>query len=58
MELKEIACIVMPTYNEAANLRELLPRILEEANKIPTHDLHILILDDKSTDRTGEVVAE
>jgi dolichol-phosphate mannosyltransferase len=52
------ACIVMPTYNEAANLRELLPRILEAAGQIATHELHILIVDDNSPDGTALLVAE
>lgn len=52
------ACIVMPTYNEAANLRELMPRILQEAEKIPTHELHVLVVDDNSPDGTGLMVAE
>jgi dolichol-phosphate mannosyltransferase len=52
------ACIVMPTYNEAANLRELMPRILLEAEKIPTHELHVLVVDDKSPDGTRSMVAE
>jgi dolichol-phosphate mannosyltransferase len=52
------ACIVMPTYNEAANLPELLPRILKEAEKIPTHELHVLVVDDNSPDGTATVVSE
>ena len=52
------ACIIMPTYNEAANLAELLPQVFEQADKIPTHELHLLVVDDNSPDRTGSVVAE
>ena len=48
----------MPTYNEAANLRELLPRIFREAENIPTHELHLLVVDDKSPDGTAAVVSE
>lgn len=55
---KRAACIVMPTYNEASNLRELMPRILQEAEKIPTHELHVLVVDDNSPDGTGAMVAE
>src|ERR1700683_5473250 len=51
-------CIVMPTYNEAPNLRELMPRILREADKIPTHELHVLVVDDNSPDGTGSMVAD
>lgn len=52
------ACIVMPAYNEAANLLELLPRILQEAEKISTHELHVLVVDDNSPDGTAAVVSE
>lgn len=56
--MKNRVCIIMPTYNEAANLRELLPRILEEAEKIPSHELHVLVVDDNSPDGTASVVSE
>jgi len=52
------ACIVIPTYNEARNIGELLPRILKEAENIPTHELHIIVVDDNSPDGTGTVVSE
>lgn len=56
--MNKIACIVMPTYNEAANLSELLPKILEQQSRIPTHELHLLIVDDNSPDGTATVVSE
>jgi dolichol-phosphate mannosyltransferase len=52
------ACIVMPAYNEAANLLDLLPQIMQQAEKIPTHELHVLVVDDNSPDGTGAVVSE
>jgi glycosyltransferase involved in cell wall biosynthesis len=56
--MKKSACIVMPAYNEAANLRELLPKIIQEAENIPTHELHVLVVDDNSPDGRGAVVSE
>jgi dolichol-phosphate mannosyltransferase len=56
--MKKRACIVMPTYNGAANLRELLSRIFQEAENIPTHELHVLVVDDNSPDGTGAVASE
>lgn len=53
-----VACVVLPTYNEAKNLRIVLRRILEQAERIETHDLHILVVDDNSPDGTGDVVRE
>ena len=47
------ALIVMPTYNERENLRELLRRIFAE--KLP---IEILIIDDASPDGTGAVADE
>jgi dolichol-phosphate mannosyltransferase len=46
------AYIVIPTYNEADNLRELVPAImaLEEG-------FHLVIVDDNSPDGTGDLVA-
>ena len=53
-----IACVVLPTYNEAGNLRTVLARILEQAGRIQTHDLHVLVMDDNSPDGTADVVRE
>jgi dolichol-phosphate mannosyltransferase len=54
----EIACIVLPTYNESENVRILLPQIFEQADKIPSHELHVLVVDDNSPDGTADVVRE
>jgi dolichol-phosphate mannosyltransferase len=56
--MKKIACIVMPTYNEAANLPELFPRIFAQAENIPSHELHVLIVDDNSPDGTATLVEQ
>jgi dolichol-phosphate mannosyltransferase len=53
---KKIACIVLPTYNERENLRQLLPLIFDESHKIPTHELHVLVVDDESPDGTADCV--
>jgi len=43
-------CMVVPTYNEAANLSWVVGRLRE------THpDVHVLVVDDASPDGTGEV---
>ncbi|MDL2274572.1 glycosyltransferase family 2 protein [Desulfosarcina sp. OttesenSCG-928-G10] len=49
-------CIVIPTYNEAGNVRVLLPMIFEQYSGIPTHRLHVLIVDDKSPDGTADII--
>lgn len=42
--------IVLPTYNERANLELLLPQLLSQT------DAHVLVVDDDSPDGTAEVV--
>lgn len=56
--MKSVGCIVLPTYNEAENVRVLIPDIFEQASKIPTHDLHVVVVDDNSPDGTGTTVRE
>ena len=46
-------CVVIPTYNEAGTIRELLER-LESLDL----DLHIVVVDDGSNDGTIEIVEE
>jgi len=56
--MNKIGCVVLPTYNEAENVRVVIPRIFEQAIKIPTHDLHVVVVDDNSPDGTAAVVRE
>jgi len=55
---RPIACVVLPTYNERSNLKIVLPRIFEQSARIPTHELHVLVVDDNSPDGTADVVRE
>jgi len=52
----KVACIVLPTYNESENIKILLPQIFEQANRITSHELHVLVVDDNSPDGTADVV--
>lgn len=45
--------VVIPTYNERDNIGRLLPLVLAQAP-----DLDVLVVDDRSPDGTGEIVAE
>lgn len=47
--------IVIPTYNEAANILELVNQILEQRNH--NYCLEVVIVDDSSPDGTAEIVA-
>jgi dolichol-phosphate mannosyltransferase len=44
--------VVIPTYNERENVRELLPRVLAAT------DCHVVVVDDDSPDGTADVVRE
>jgi dolichol-phosphate mannosyltransferase len=56
--MKPNACLVLPTFNEAENVRILIPLIFQEASKIESHELHVLVVDDSSPDGTQKVVRE
>ena len=56
--MEKIACIVLPTYLEARNLAILLPRIFAQQERMPTHELHVLVVDDNSPDGTQALVEE
>lgn len=45
--------VIIPTYNEAENIRILIPRILGLGQ-----EYHVLVVDDNSPDRTAEAVKE
>jgi dolichol-phosphate mannosyltransferase len=47
------ALIVIPTYNEAENIRRIVPAVLDI---VP--DTHVLIVDDRSPDGTGQIADE
>ncbi|MBI3968661.1 MAG: polyprenol monophosphomannose synthase [Chloroflexi bacterium] len=46
------ALVVLPTYNESRNLREIVPAILQAA------PVSVLIVDDNSPDGTGQIAEE
>src|SRR6266496_1272718 len=46
--------VVLPTYNEAANL----PKLVDALFSLPLPNLRVLVVDDDSPDGTGEVAEE
>lgn len=48
--------IVLPTINEADNLKNLIPQIIEEVNDMLDSQLEIIVVDDGSTDDTVELI--
>ena len=51
--MAERALVIVPTYNEVNNLRQIVPQILEQDPRI-----EVLIVDDNSPDGTGRVADE
>ena len=47
------ALVVIPTYNESANIRPLVEELLDQSA-----ELHVLVVDDASPDGTGDVADE
>ncbi|HTH63135.1 MAG TPA: polyprenol monophosphomannose synthase [Gemmatimonadales bacterium] len=48
--MAERALVVIPTYNEAANLPQLIPQVLAQDSR-----LEVLVVDDASPDGTGQL---
>jgi dolichol-phosphate mannosyltransferase len=51
--MAERALVVIPTYNEAENIRRIVPLVLEQDERI-----EILVVDDNSPDGTGQLADE
>ena len=49
----ERALVIVPTYNEASNIRQIVPLVLEQDNRID-----VLVVDDNSPDGTGDLADE
>jgi dolichol-phosphate mannosyltransferase len=47
------AVVVLPTYNEVENLRDIVSQILRQPG-----EFHVLVVDDASPDGTGEIADE
>ncbi len=52
------AVIVIPTYNERANVAALFQQIAQVKKRLPTIRLKVLVVDDSSPDGTGELVEQ
>lgn len=50
------AVIVIPTYNEAGNIKELLTSIFNQTAKLPNWNTQVLVVDSTSPDKTAEIV--
>lgn len=52
------AVIVIPTYNEAGNMKEVFERVFEATKEVPNWNIEILVVDSSSTDKTGKVIKD
>ncbi|CUS89747.1 Glycosyl transferase family 2, partial [Candidatus Kryptonium thompsonii] len=53
------ALVIIPTYNEAENIKELIPAILKQEALVPSSvKIDVLVVDDNSPDGTADVVKE
>lgn len=49
--------VIIPTYNEADNIKNLIPQVLQQENFIPSSGrIEVLVVDDNSPDGTADVV--
>jgi dolichol-phosphate mannosyltransferase len=53
-----IACIILPTYNEAGNIIQSVNNIFVEQANVASHQLQILVVDDNSPDGTQDIVRQ
>jgi dolichol-phosphate mannosyltransferase len=61
MTTNKTACIIVPTYNEAGNIKHLLDKIFENDRRHAAAtgvSLHVLVVDDNSPDGTAAIVEE
>ena len=49
------ACVVIPTLNEAKNIKKLIPKIFDQQLNIEDHELYVLLVDGDSKDGTKSV---
>ena len=53
---KKKAVIIIPTYNERDNVKMIVPRIFAAVSGVNNYDVHVLVVDDTSPDKTYETV--
>ncbi len=50
------AVIVIPTFNEAGNVERLIPKVFDHLKNLSNWEVHVLIVDSKSPDKTETIV--
>ena len=54
--IKAQACFVLPTFNEADNIRNIIEAIFEQQVNVPEYQFKVLVVDDNSSDGTQQIM--
>lgn len=55
----KIVSVVLPTYNERANISQTIEKVFEQENFLKEYEIHIVVADDiRTTDGTDEIVRQ
>lgn len=55
--MSKIVSVVLPTYNEKANIEKTIEAVLQQEKKLPGFEIHIIVADDvRSSDGTDQIV--
>ena len=57
--MKKIVSVVLPTYNEKANIEGTIKKVLEQEKYLPDYEINIIIADDvRSSDGIEQIAKE
>lgn len=56
--MKKIVSVVLPTYNEKANIEDIIKKVLEQEKNLPGCEINIVIADDLRTFDGTEKIAQ
>lgn len=56
MKTNQTICIMLPTYNEANTITNLLDGIFATSQQLPEWEINVLVVDDNSSDGTSDIV--
>ncbi len=48
--------MILPTYNEAENIQRIIEGVFQQSEKVESHAICVLVVDDDSPDRTQNIV--
>lgn len=55
--MKKIISVILPTYNEKANIERTVKKVLEQEENLPGFEIHVVVADDvRSSDGTEQIV--